>query len=78
MAQAADAVTLLAAALFVGTVVTWLAYAASRSSDAFEDDHRHGAAELQLSRAVPVVVTGLFVVAVVAVVVLSALVPAAA
>lgn len=77
VAQAADAVTLVAAALFVGVVVTWLAYAASRSSDAFDDDRRR-TPEPQLSRAVPVTVTVLFAVALVAVVVLSALAPPSA
>ncbi len=74
MARAADAVTLVAAALFLALVVSWLAYAASRASDAVEDD-RHRAAEPELSRAVPVVVTVLFAAAVVALVVLSALAP---
>ena len=77
VAQAADAVTLLAAALFMATVVSWLAYVASRSSDALEDDRRR-APEPQLRRAVPVTVTALFAVAVLAMAVLSSLVPPAA
>ena len=75
MGQAADAVTLVAAGLFVGAVVSWLAHAASRSSDALEDD-RARPPEPQLSRSVPLVVSALFAVAVVAMLVLSALAPA--
>ncbi len=75
MGRAADAVTLVAAALFVALVVSWSAYAASRSSDALEDDRRRTTPEPQLSRAVPVTVTALFAVALVAMVVLSSLVP---
>ena len=75
MAQAADTATLLAAALFLGAVVSWLAYAASRTSDALEDDRRR-APEPQLRRAVPVTITALFAVAVVVMVVLTSLVPA--
>ena len=70
VAQAADAATLLAAALFLGAVVSWLAYAASRTSDALEDDRRR-APEPQLRRAVPVTITALFAVAVVVMVVLT-------
>jgi hypothetical protein len=77
VARAADAVTLAAAALFLGLVVSWLAYIASRSSDAVEDDRRR-AAEPQLSSAVPLTITALFVVAVVALVVLTSLAPASA
>lgn len=76
MGQAADLATLLAAALFLGLVVSWLAYAASRSSDALDDDRRRQA-EPQLSRAVPVTITVLFAVAIVAMTILSALTPAA-
>jgi hypothetical protein len=49
--QAADAATMLTAALFVALVVSWLADAASRS-DALELDHR-GPSRPQLSRSVP-------------------------
>ena len=74
MARAADAVTLVAAALFVALVVSWLSYVASRASDAVEDDP-YRAAEPELSRAVPLTITVLFAVDVVAMVVLSALEP---
>ena len=69
--QAADAATMLTAALFVALVVSWLADAASRS-DALELDHR-GPSRPQLSRSVPVPISVLSTVAAVVMTVLVAL-----
>ena len=77
VARAADAATLVTAALFVAAVVSGLSYAASRAADAVEDDPRRGP-EPQLSRSVPVVVSALLAVALGALVVLLALAPASA
>ena len=58
MATAADAATLVAAALFVAFVIGWLSYVASRASDAVDDEQ--GPDGPQLARAVPVTLTVLF------------------